>query len=700
MDKRIYNESFVRVLCCMAGFSIATTTQAATCVVNSATDDPADASAKVTAVESGSWSGASAGVITLRDCIVAANLMTGATGAPTVPGMSITFDAGVFTGSGNSIIVLASDLPLVFNNTSVDASALQTPVTIDGGNALVPGQGFHAFFVSGLPDVVAAPPLPDSAQPVAVTLANLTIRNALAQGGSSYYGGGGMGAGSALFVNQLASVTLDHVGFATNTSAAGNSVFNGGGFGGGGMGASVVTGGGGGGMTRAQNIYDGGNGIGTASDDEGGGGFGGIGTGQVSDAQGFASPDFNGGIIGSDGGNGGGGGASIEEGYAGRGGFGGGGGRALRISFGGPGPYPGGNGGFGGGGGKAQGSMVLGGDGGFGGGGGNPKGHGGFGGGAAGSGVGGVGGGGNPIDRCAADYGFGGGAAFGGAIFVRSGGALTIRNGVAQTPVTIDGNDVIPSTGVNEGSNPGAAAGRGMFLMTGATTTFDIDGRYTISDNIADDSVTSLPGPCYMPGDGAGAALTKSGTGLLELSALDYRYTGATAINAGVLRLTGAIRSDSIIAAGAALAGNGFSAGVTNSGMIVPGTPADAYGTLTALGDVNLNDDSALCIHADATGANSQLSVSGSAIFGGGVRFEFAGTPPVGQTYTFITATSAAGPFAGLETSDPRVIGVLDYQFAAVPASVSFRVTANDAIFHNGFDAATNAALCAAAFAD
>ena len=54
---------------------------AATCTVNSSLDDPADASAKVSGTDPTTWTnwGAGAtGAISLRDCILASDLMTGA----------------------------------------------------------------------------------------------------------------------------------------------------------------------------------------------------------------------------------------------------------------------------------------------------------------------------------------------------------------------------------------------------------------------------------------------------------------------------------------------------------------------------------------------------------------------------------------------------------------------------------------------
>src|SRR4051794_35377809 len=91
----------------MPGFLFLSIAHATTCTVNSNLDDPNDASAKVIAVPPGVWSGASASVVTLRDCVIAANLMTGSSGAPNGP-MSI--DASAIAGQ---TISLQDNLPLL-----------------------------------------------------------------------------------------------------------------------------------------------------------------------------------------------------------------------------------------------------------------------------------------------------------------------------------------------------------------------------------------------------------------------------------------------------------------------------------------------------------------------------------------------------------------------------------------------------------
>lgn len=209
----------------------------------------------------------------------------------------------------------------------------------------------------------------------ALILRGLVLSNGVAQGGSSYYGGGALGAGGAVF--NRGKLSLDRCTLTGHAAIGGYARAIGNGAIGGGVGAS-------------------------SSNSSGGGPNGG--------AEGSDS-GFGGGGLGGDGGLGGGGGgggwgfSGANGGNAGTGGFGGGGGGGQ----GGPGDLQtsssrggdGGTGGFGGGGGPGSpGGLSSGGNG--------SDGGGGFGGGAA--------------------RGYGGsGAGMGGAVF-NDAGTLTIRN--------------------------------------------------------------------------------------------------------------------------------------------------------------------------------------------------------------------------------------------------------------------------------
>ncbi|HEX3123017.1 MAG TPA: hypothetical protein VHQ21_06905, partial [Rhodanobacteraceae bacterium] len=260
---------------------------ASVCTVVTNGDDPASASAAVTAQ---TISG------TLRDCILASNLLTGAVGAPS-GSMTISFSAAAFAGGATNTIMLGDALPMIFNNTTIDASALTQPVVVDGGGA------HRIFFVSGLPDSTqnynaTGLPDPDGALPIDVTFKHLALRNGKAKGGDG--GGGGLGAGGALFVNKNANVVLRDVSFEDNAALGGGALGAGHSVGGGGMGGSGGEYGagkkyGGGGGIGGSGFYGGG-GIGTAGSTTNaihgaipsyGGRFGGTGIGQYSSVQSF-----------------------------------------------------------------------------------------------------------------------------------------------------------------------------------------------------------------------------------------------------------------------------------------------------------------------------------------------------------------------------------------------------------------------------
>lgn len=630
------------VQACLPALLFATLSQAATCTVDSNADNPDTASNKVNgATVSGS----------LRDCILAANLLTGSTGTPSG---TMTID---LSGIAGQTITLGSALPLIFNNTVVDAGD-GAEVTVDGGDA------YRIFFVSGLPSIPASgKPDPDGAQPVAVSLRNLRLQHGLAQGGEACkHAGGGMGAGGALFVNHFANVTLDGVSFDANAAIGGTVIGSSCSGGGGGMGTGLSLGVGGGGLGAAS--LGGGGGIGTSGTATAAGGWAGQGLGQISSAQGFSSAHFDvdsgsgasglgliggGGFLNDDGGFGGGGG------LGGDGGFGGGGGVAAQGYR--NGSFYHGNGGFGGGGGY---SNSLAGIGGFGGG--NAIGIGAYTGGAGG-GTGGTDGG-------------GGGAGLGGAVFVRSGGSLTLRHAGSGRAGT---GGVIAGQGYASGGS-GAATGTGFFLMSGAATTFDVSGTYTITDTLSDDSVNAIHCCSFKPGNGAGAAVVKQGAGTLILSGHNS-YVGLTSINAGTLGGNGYLAGPIILAGGARLA---------------PGDPSAAggVGELTT-GSLTWAGGGVMSLQLGAKSARSDLVfVKGNLYKSGTGPFEFhfgiGSSPPViGTTYGLIRSTTSNAFTAGDFSFDTdAAYQSLTGHFEVVGGWVNFIVTgvASDHIFADGLD--------------
>lgn len=369
-------------------------------------------------------------------------------------------------------------------------------------------------------------------------------------GGSNHGGGGGLGGNGAN--GGSASITY--------LSTTPNQAWTGGGGGGlnslvgTGRNASPATAGSGagqGGGTGGSIGGGGGGGSGSLLNSAGQNGFSGSGSGlggQGATGSGTYSP--SGGWIslwvgvGGGGGGGDGGGMGAADGWlvsGGAGGFGGGGGgEGTWVSAS---QFPsGGSGGWGGGGGSG------GGTGGFGGGGGSQSGAGGFGGGGGSSqtvfipsspGVGGFGGGAgsgnptlliisfpwdpNPTPPRFAGYGGGeatnssggGGAGFGGAIFVREGGNLTIAGSVTA------GGGVAPGLG-GPGAGNGMAEGTDLFLMTNVAAVFD-----GFADNIFSGTIAGQPGD---------RGIVKNGVGTLQLmGSVTNSYKGGTTLNAGVL---------------------------------------------------------------------------------------------------------------------------------------------------------------------
>jgi hypothetical protein len=410
-----------------------------------------------------------------------------------------------------------------------------------------------------------------------IAINDLTIQNARARGGNGGIpsgnagggGGGGLGAGGAVFVNNLAAVTLHNVQFYNCQAVGGDGGTVGtstsGGGGGGGMGGNGgLTVGGGGGLFgnggTANNAGAGGGGLAgdggntAGSGSSGGAGGGGL-TGMGGTGGSFGNAGTNGQPLAGGGGGGGGGSAAAGagDGSAGAGssnasgGAGGGGGLSggsASGTVGGVGGFGGGGGGSsfgsggagglggGGGGGQGSGSGGTGGDfgggggasgncdggvGGFGGGGGSSPfngarfgGTGGFGGGGGAATSAGTPGAGGQLGGNASNLAGGGGGALGGAIFVRTGGSLTFED-----PTTASNSSVTAGTG----ASPGTADGAYGYLMTGTTLTV----------------YSGFPVICSLPGGLAGTgSLVKTGPDPLFLAGPNT-YTGTTAINAGAL---------------------------------------------------------------------------------------------------------------------------------------------------------------------
>lgn len=600
------------------------------------------------------------------------------------------------TGSGNSgslryLINLAGNGDTIEFSCAALACPVTIPVHLLGNNRGFPGP--TAYSISAKSITITAPSPGDvtlQAQPAGatsgtslrlffvdtdamLTLQNVTLKGGRAiggNGGSAYRGGGGGAAGLGGAIFSQGSLSLVGVSFADNGAVGGTSVGDttfgknyGGGGGLGGDGGAGVAGGGAGTGGDGGLWSIGPTGIRLAG--PGGAGLGGVGGGSPG---GYNLDHPMSYPVGPAGPGGGGAGGYLWNG--GNGSEGAGGGSSGASFFGG---NNAGHGGFGGGGGGNNGeSSTLGicvasaGDGGFGGGGGSgcsteP--------GSTGGGRGGVGGG---IGMGYSNQGSpgGGGAAFGGAMFARS-GSVTVRS--AGSAARMAGNSVSAGSGAHNG----AAAGRGLFLMSGVPTTLDIAGTYTIADDIADDSVSSVrTDQGYTPGNGTGAAVSKIGAGTLILNGFNT-YKGATTVSAGTLSGVGSL-------AGPVTLGNGAT--------IAPGNP-DGVGIFNT-GAFTWNGGGTMNFRLGATPVRSDLLlVSRSLLKGtaGTYRFRFGignSPPAVGTAYTLIQSSNASafapGNFSFITDSTYQN---LTGSFSIVSNAVVFTVTgvASDLIFRDGF---------------
>ncbi len=509
-----------------------------------------------------------------------------------------------------------------------------------------------------------------------VALQNLTVANGMAQGGAGgagdYAGGGGLGAGGAVFVDSAGHLSLQNVNFATNIAhgGAGGSFTNasdweagGGGMGGnggasnqgqggggglygaGGSSASVGSGGGGGGelghggvgaISSGFNSGGGGGGGGTtANGADGTVSAGGAGGGAQGGAGGFNATN---GVSGSSGGGGGGGGYYSGSGANG-GKFGGGGGAGYWYTN----EPSGGNGGTGGGGGAG---WTSGGNGGFGGGGGsgyNAGGNGGFGGGGGSNasggttGSGGFGGGNAGLNTGYIGTGGGGGAGYGGAVFVVAGGTITVVNGTTFSGNTVTAGaggagDVASGGNATNGGN-GSAGGNDLFLMRGVTSTFNITGNntYTFSPVIGNADGTS----------NAGVAIDKTGTGTLTLTG-NSQLVGSTAVDAGALVANGTLGGTMSVNNGGTLMGDGTVGATTvnSGGTIYPGTVG---APLAISGNFIQQSGSTFAAEINPT-ASDRINVTGAAQINSGATLQVVvdpGSYTVGHTYTLLAATGS-----------------------------------------------------------
>ena len=204
-------------------------------------------------------------------------------------------------------------------------------------------------------------------------------------------------------------------------------------------------------------------------------------------------------------------------------------------------------------------------------------------------------------------------------------------------------------------------------ITLGTSLTFATDaGQLTLSGALGD--------------SGAGAGMTKAGTGTLTLTP-NNNYTGATVDNAGTLLVNGSQPGSAVtVNPGAILGGTGGTVGSLSvpGGELSPGGTSGRTGVLNA-GNVTFSSTAAFDVNLNGTTAGSgydELRATGTVFIGApttlSVTLGTGFTPAVGNTFTIIQSTAPiSGTFASLPEGSTFAAGGQAFQVSYMNDAVT-----------------------------
>jgi len=208
----------------------------------------------------------------------------------------------------------------------------------------------------------------------------------------------------------------------------------------------------------------------------------------------------------------------------------------------------------------------------------------------------------------------------------------------------------------SSGTTVGSIAGAGSFDLGSKQLTVGSNNLSTVvSGSIADGGLLG----------GIGGSLIKLGTGTLTLSGINS-YTGATAVNGGVLEVDGSIAASNLttVNSGAALTGAGTvgNSQINSGGTFAPGNGAAGSSTKVT-GNLAFQSGALYLVTLNST-ASTFANVTGTAALAGTVGAAFAPGSQVMKQYMILAANGGvSGSFAGVALAAPSggLVATLSY---------------------------------------
>lgn len=234
-------------------------------------------------------------------------------------------------------------------------------------------------------------------------------------------------------------------------------------------------------------------------------------------------------------------------------------------------------------------------------------------------------------------------------------GATTVEAGTLTLGAV---NTVATSSGVDLGRVGGGATAtlalgannqiQALTSEAGNTTSVTL-GSYTLTINTAAATYATFGG--VISGTG-GLTITGAGTEVLTGA---NTFIGTTAVNSGILLLSGGSLTGPVnVGALGTFGGVGSAGATTVSGVIGAGTATSPYGTLTVNGALTFTPTGTLVVSTNGTSA-SLIAATGTANLTGSVAVvnssNAAAYALIGKTVPIVTAGTIAGTFSGATLS-------------------------------------------------